>query len=94
MAVSGPDETPEHRPLATDVSPEGHLREYTYGEFEDDDLWDEDRPWSCGSCGGNEERGYDDCEFASVDCYVPGPDQVDDDGHLVKHGCPRVVGAF
>lgn len=97
MAGSPIPEMPDGRPLAEDVSPAGHLREYLYGEFEDDDLWEDDdrnHPDHCGACGGDSENGYPDCEFASLDCYASGPDQVDEDGRLVMHGCPRVVGAF
>lgn len=94
MSSSEVFETPGGGAIAQDLSPEGHLREYTYGEFEDDDLWDEDGPASCSSCGGNDERGYGDCEYGSLDCYVPGPDVLDEEGHLIHHGCPRVVGAF
>lgn len=85
-------ETPDQRPLAEDLSPQGHLREYVYGEFEDDDLWDvDDHLTTCQSCGGNEERGYDDCEFGyDGSPYEPGP--VGNEER--PYGCPRMTGSF
>jgi hypothetical protein len=84
--MTGPElhETPDGRALAVHVSPEGDLREYLYGEFDD---FEDDCEDVCGSCGGHDGE-YDDCEFASLGCYEPGP------GGPGVHGCPRITGTF
>lgn len=42
----------------------------------------------CPACGGADDDGYEQCEFAGSDVYEPGPGSED------SHGCPRLTGTF
>jgi hypothetical protein len=42
----------------------------------------------CPACGGGEDDGYEQCEFAGSGVYEPGPGSED------THGCPRLTGTF